>query len=80
MTQLALKLCDPSVERVERKRLSKQCAAILARLKEGPATNAELCHLALKYTSRISDLRNNGYVIQVIRRDHATGEVEYELL
>ena len=39
-------------------RLTGQNSAILARLREGPATNVELAGMALKYTSRISDIRS----------------------
>lgn len=45
------------------KRLRGQCGAILALLREGPATNAQLAGIALKYTNRISDLRADGHVI-----------------
>lgn len=38
-------------------RLTGQNAAILARLRQGPATNRELAEISLKYTSRISDVR-----------------------
>jgi hypothetical protein len=71
--------CDPTVKPVEAKRLSKQCQAILDRLKQGAATNVGLAEIALKYTSRISDLRAAGYDIQVIDRCHETGSVLYAL-
>ena len=81
MKQESFHLCDPAVdEQPEKKRISKQCALILARLREGPATNRELSEISLKYTSRISDLRNSGYVIEVVSRDHATGLVVYRLV
>lgn len=47
----------------DHKRLSRQCAAIIARLRRGPATNRELSEIALKYTSRISDCRDAGFNI-----------------
>lgn len=65
---------------VERRRLSAQCAAILARLEQGPATNGELAAVALKYTSRLSDLRAAGYRIEAGPRDHRTGVVVYRLV
>lgn len=37
---------------------------ILERLRKGPATNVELAALSLKYTSRISDLRHDGFTIR----------------
>jgi hypothetical protein len=51
------------VEPVEVNRLATQNQQILARLKRGPATNVELAGISLKYTSRISDLREAGYSI-----------------
>jgi hypothetical protein len=80
MTQQPFNLCDPSVDiNPEKKRLVGQCAAIMERLKRGPATNRELAAISLKYTSRVSDLRNSGFKIEVSRRDHATGLTEYTL-
>lgn len=51
----------------DKARLSHQCALILARLEQGTASNVELAHLSLKYTSRISDLRDAGYSIDCVR-------------
>lgn len=64
---------------VERRRLSRQCDAILDRLRDGPATNVELAGFALKYTSRISDLRRAGFAIDCERRDAVTGLTWYRL-
>jgi hypothetical protein len=58
---------DPNVAPLDEVRLTGQNAAILERLRRGPATNAELCGLSLKYTSRISDLRAAGYDIDCQR-------------
>ena len=68
-----------SLPRAERKRLTGQNAAILARLEQGAATNHELAALSLKYTSRLSDLRAAGYRVVIRARDHATGCVVYAL-
>jgi hypothetical protein len=65
---------------IERPRLSRQCAAILARLEQGPATNRDLAGLSLKYTSRISDLRKAGYQVAVTDRDHGSGRTVYALI
>ena len=65
--------------RAEKTRLSTQCQSILARLQQGPASNSELARLALKYTSRISDLRDKGYRIDVTERDYETGVAVYAL-
>lgn len=59
-----LQPCDPNVHEADKPRLVGQNAAILARLRQGPATNAELAKISLKYTSRISDLRAAGYDVQ----------------
>jgi len=48
-------------------RLENQCRTILTLLKQRGnqgATNAELSRIALKYTSRISDLRDAGHDIR----------------
>lgn len=71
---------DTRLEESEKPRLSHQCQLILERLKTGPATNMELSEIALKYTSRISDLRKSGFKVSVKDRDHETGCVTYELL
>jgi hypothetical protein len=54
---------NSTVSEQDAKRLNRQCQAILDRLREGPATSYEMAGLALKYTSRISDLRANGFAI-----------------
>ena len=70
---------DASVERDAAPRLSRQNAAILQRLRQGPASNTQLAAIALKYTSRISDLRAAGYDVRLIEQDRATGLTWYEL-
>ena len=52
----------------DRPRLNRQCLKILARLREGPATNRELAEIALNYRARTSDLRNAGYTIDCERK------------
>jgi hypothetical protein len=64
---------------VEEPRLQSQCGKILERLRRGPATNAELAEISLKYTGRISDLRQSGHNIVVSERDRATGVTTYRL-
>ena len=44
-------------------RLDSQCDRMLARLQKGAATNIELAGISLKYTSRITDLRQLGHTI-----------------
>lgn len=71
--------CDPTVPEAARPRLSRQCRAILDRLAQGPATNAELAGIALKYTSRLSDIRKAGYGINCTCLDARAGLYRYEL-
>lgn len=61
-------------------RLSRQCQKILAELRRGPMSNRDLAHIALKYTSRISDLRQAGFQIECVEHDHLTGLTLYELI
>jgi hypothetical protein len=58
-------------------RLGRQCVEILERLKQGPATNAELAAIALKYTSRLSQLKQAGHTI--IATHVTKGTWQYEL-
>ncbi len=49
-------------------RLDSQCDRMLARLQKGAATNIELAGISLKYTSRITDLRQLGHTIACEKR------------
>ena len=60
-------------------RFSAQCGKILKALREGPVTNADLSKIALKYTSRISDLRKYGHKIACTFKDRKAGITVYEL-
>jgi hypothetical protein len=77
---VAIVPCDPRVPVASKPRLSRQCLAILDRLEQGDATNRELAALALKYTSRLSDLRAAGYDVRVVFHDFKTGVVRYRLV
>jgi len=70
---------DKRLAAEEKPRLCGQNGAILARLRQGPATNDELSRLARKYTSRISDLRQAGYDVRVIEHDRKSGLSLYRL-
>jgi hypothetical protein len=59
---------DRNVSDDDKPRLTGQNAAILERLKYGPATNAQLASLSLKYTARVSDLRAAGYTVTCERQ------------
>lgn len=69
---------DPNVHHADRARLSRQSAAIVERLRRGPATNDELSRIARKYTSRVSDIRAAGCDVRLVRR-FASGLTWYAL-
>lgn len=50
-------------------KLSNQCQEILIRITGRWASSLELAEVALKYTSRLSDLRQRGYKIDTKRSD-----------
>jgi len=56
---------SPATKQSDRSRTSaaSQRQAILDRLRRGPATTVELAAIALKYTGRVSELRQAGHVI-----------------
>jgi hypothetical protein len=60
-------------------RLSRQCEEILDRLRRGRRTNAELAGIALKYTGRLSEIRQAGYDVRVVEKDVASGVHVYAL-
>lgn len=64
-------------------RIENQCAKILALLKargNQGATNYELAQIALKYTSRVSDLRKAGWRITSTCESMKKGVFRYHLL
>lgn len=63
----------------ERQRLSRQNAAVLERLRQGPVTNRELAGISLNHTARISELRRAGHRVEKVSHDHASGLVTYRL-
>lgn len=69
---------DPNVKSHARRRLSGQNKKILDRLSEGPARLRELCLIAAKYTSRISDLRKAGCVVKC--EEQSDGNSIYTLI
>ena len=60
---------DPHTAPADATRLSGQNKLILDALKDGPKTNKQLAFFSLKYTSRVSDLRAAGYVVECERLD-----------
>jgi hypothetical protein len=64
-------------------RIDNQCAKILALLKargNQGATNYELARIALKYTSRVSDIRKQGWRISCVCESRSKGVHRYHLL
>lgn len=62
----------PGAPSEDKERLAGQCAAILDRLKAGPATTIELARLSLKYSSRIAELRHDRWIIEAKRKNGGT--------
>jgi hypothetical protein len=72
---------DPNIAPFDVPRATSQNERILERLREGPATNAELVRISLNFTGRISDLRAAGHTIQPDARFKGDGGVvTYRLL
>jgi hypothetical protein len=61
-------------------RLTGQRAKIIERLQAGPASNAELTAIAMRYSARIHELRKCGYDIRIVRQDRESGLVWYDLV
>jgi len=69
-----------SVGIVEYPRLTKQCIQILRLFIGRPfVMNSELHALAFNHTARVSDLRQNGFDIELFRYDTETGQGGYRL-
>lgn len=76
----AVPVAPACIPEPERKRLTGQNLAILDALKRGPMRNTDLALIALKYTSRLSDIRKAGYEVRIKSHDRQTGVVVYELV
>jgi len=63
----------------EAQRLTRQQASVVARLREGSATNMELIPISTRFSARIYDLRKLGYVIETSVIDRAKGLTLYTL-
>jgi hypothetical protein len=68
----------PSTLAADAPRLNRQCLAILARLRQGPATNAELSAIALRFGGRLFELRKAGAEIETAKG--TGGLVTYRLV
>jgi hypothetical protein len=70
---------NPTVAPESAPRLSRQCLRILDRLRRGRASNGELAEIGLKYTGRISEIRQAGFDVRVVSHDKTTGVAHYAL-
>lgn len=61
--QTTLDFDRPASLAADAPRLNRHCTEILAALKSGPKTNAELTSICLRYGARIFDLRKLGHRI-----------------
>ena len=62
---------EPSPVAVERKRLNAAALRVLARLKQGPATNAELVAVGgIRAVGRVWDCQRDGWLIE---KAHVSG-------
>lgn len=71
---------DPNLSREAIPRVSKQALQVLEQLRSGPKTNRQLLEVAIRYGSRLHDLRKAGYDIQIVSKDEASGLVTYKLV
>lgn len=69
---------NPTVEPHDVPRLSAQHRAILARLKEGPATNLQLSLIAMRFGARLEELKRAGH--PWTKRLVKPGVYEYRLI
>ena len=77
--QIRMGKANPTVEEQDKPRLAGNRKRIIERLREGPATNAELSKIGgLRFGARIQELRKAGWDIEQSRRDG--GVFVYELL
>jgi hypothetical protein len=77
VTQLPFQFDRPASLTPDSVRLNRQCHAILARLRQGPATNAELSQIALRFGGRLFEIRKAG--AQIVTDKQAGGLVVYSL-
>ena len=80
MTQASLIFLNPSVPKEDAPRLSRQCVAILERLRKGPMTNMDAVTelRVLNLTARVSEIRQSGH--QVVATRVSGGLYRYELV
>lgn len=69
---------DPNLASVAVARVSRQALEVLEQLRQGPKTNRELLNVAIRYGSRIHDLRKAGYTIDKFE-DYKSGLTTYKL-
>ena len=69
--------CNSTVAPADVPRLSEQHHAILARLKQGPATGPELSQIAIRYSARLNELKP---LHPWLKRAVGGGQWEYRLI
>ena len=62
---------DPNIHPGDVSRVTGQSAAVLERLRLGPATNIELGRICMRYSARVHDLKRAGYRIRSQRVEGA---------
>lgn len=61
-------------------RVTRQAREILARLRQGRATNSDLNGIAFRYSARIHELRKAGHDIRIVDRNDESGLTVYALV
>lgn len=69
---------NPTVADEDAPRLSAQCHAIAARLREGPATNLDLIGASHRFGARLHELKRAGFLWS--RRPLGKGVHEYRMI
>lgn len=69
---------NPTVAEEDAPRLSAQCHAIAARLREGPATNLDLIEVSHRFGARLHELKRAGFLWT--RKPVGRGVHEYRMI
>src|SRR5262245_7866429 len=71
---------DPNIAAAARARVGAQCWRLVAALRHGAKTNAQLQSISLRLGARVMDLRKVGFEITVRPVDHRAGIWLYTLV
>jgi hypothetical protein len=82
MNQQSVDFADKRLSAEERPRLNKQHVMLLKLFKNGRVvSNREMAEkVCMRYSARIHELRQQGYVFQVWHNNRKTGEVLYKMI